>query len=315
MRFGNRLVISVAMVLGFVIVSGPAAQAAYYNTYSDIASTPDVNGATGTQGFAAGATYLYSIKTRTSNNHDRSVIYRVKKSTGSKEVMTNGANGSKYNTWLGHANDMTIVDIDGKHHFFVVTLNSSGAQLVKLRYDGSTYTKVGSYSVRLDGAAKAVSGINRVSVSSSQITFLFKSGRQIYNGSLPLRNNSGTVDLTRAFDLKVAGALVNGSTVSDLESFGNQGLFYDESKKVLYYPLTKDNRSIVLVYRNVSPSTTGTVASASDLSFRITSSKYSSKFEIEGVGLSGGKLYFNTNRANSSGAYDGVHVFNGYVSS
>lgn len=61
---------------------------------------------------------------------------------------------------------------------------------------------------------------------------------------------------------------------------------------MLYYPLTKDNRSIVLVYRNVTPSSTGTITSATDLSFRITSDKYS-KFEIEGVGISGGKLYFN----------------------
>jgi hypothetical protein len=36
-------------------------------------------------------------------------------------------------------------------------------------------------------------------------------------------------------------------------------------------------------------------------------------FEIEGVGVSDGKLYFSTNRSNPSGAHDGVHVFNGYV--
>lgn len=312
MRIGSRLVALVAIALGLVVATGPAANAAYYNEYSDVASTPDTSGATGAQGFAAGSTYLYSIKTRTSNNDDISVIYRVNKSTGAREVMKNGTSNASYNTWLSHANDMTIVDIDGQHHFFVVTMNSSGAQLVKLRYDGATYYKVGSYSVHLGGSVKAVSGIDRASISSSAITFLFKSGRQIYRGSLSLRANSGTVDLTEAFDLKVAGALVNGSTVSDLESFSNQGFFYDESNKVLYYPLTKDNRSIVLVYRNVTPSSTGTITSATDLSFRITSAKYS-KFEIEGVGISGGKLYFNTNRANSSGAYDGVHVFNGYV--
>jgi hypothetical protein len=312
MRVSTRLAIVVALVSGLVGLTTPTATAAYYNTYSDVASTPDASGATAAQGFAAGSTYLYSIKTRSSNNDDRSVIYRVNKSTGARVVMKNASNGSSYNTWLGHANDMTIVDIDGKHHFFVVTMRSSGAQLVKLRYDGTTYRKVGSYAVRLSGATKAVSGISRVSVTSSRIEFFFKSGRTVYRGGIPLRANSGTVNLSTAFSLKVTGALVNGKTVSDLGTFSNQGFFYDAAKKVIYYPLTKANRSIVLVYRNVWASTTGSLTSAKDLSFRITSSAYR-KFEIEGVGTSGGRLYFNTNRATSSAAKDGVHVFKGYV--
>lgn len=312
MRSGRRLTILVAVVTSFLMLSGQAAQAAYYNTYTDIASTPDTSCCTGVQGFAAGATYLYSIKNRT-NYDDVSVIYRVHKSTGARVVMKNGTNNTSTNPWLGHGNDMTIVDIDGQHHMFVVTMKASGAQLVRLRYDGTTYYHAGSYQVRLDGAVAAPSGINRVSVTSTAITFMFKSGRTIYNGSLPLRAASGTVNLTRAFNLQVDGALVNGAPVPDLGSFVNQGFFYDQSKKVLYYPLTKENRSIVLVYRNVSPTTTGTAPAATDLSFRITSSAYPTKFEIEGVGISDGKLYFSTNRANSNGAYDGVHVFNGYV--
>ncbi|MDI1462864.1 hypothetical protein QEZ54_17960 [Catellatospora sp. KI3] len=311
MRVGGRLAMAAAMILGLLAVP-QAAQAAYYNTYSDIASTPDTGCCTGAQGFAAGSTYLYSIKNHT-NYDDVSVIYRVHKTTGERVLMTNGTSGGTTNTWLGHANDMTIVDIDGQHHMFVVTMNSSGAQLVRLRYDGTTYYHAGSYQLRLNGAVAAPSGVNRVSVSSTTITFMFKSGRTVYNGSLPLRASSGTIDLTRAFDLQVAGALVNGATVPDLDTFANQGFFYDAAKKVLYNPLTKDNRSIVLVYRNVSPTTTGTAPAATDLSFRITSSAYSTKFEIEGVGISDGKLYFNTNRANADGAFDGVHVFNGYI--
>jgi hypothetical protein len=300
------------MILGLLALPLNAAQAAYYNTYTDIASTPDTSCCTGVQGFAAGATYLYSIKNHT-NYDDLSVIYRVHKTTGERVLMTNGTNGTSTNPWLGHANDMTIVDIDGQHHMFIVTMNASGAQLVNLRYDGTTYYNAGSYQLRLNGSVAAPSGINRVSVTSTTITFMFKSGRTVYNGSLPLRAAAGTINLTKAFDLQVDGALVNGATVPDLATFANQGFFYDAGKKVLYYPLTKDNRSIVLVYRNVSPTTTGTAPAASDLSFRITSSAYSTNFEIEGVGISDGKLYFSTNRANSSGGHDGVHVFNGYV--
>ncbi|GHJ48970.1 hypothetical protein Cs7R123_63120 [Catellatospora sp. TT07R-123] len=312
MRFGRRLALLVTAVLGLLVGPGQAAQAAYYNTYSDIASLPNTSCCTGVQGFAAGSTYLYSVKNHT-NVDDVSAIYRVHKTTGERVLMTNGTNGGTTNTWLGHANDMTIVDIDGEHHLFVVTMNATGAQLVKLRYDGTTYYHAGSYQVRLNGAVASPSGISRVAVTSTAITFMFKSGRTVYNGSLPLRASSGTIDLTKAFDLQVDGALVNGAEVPDLGTFLNQGFFYDAGNKVLYYPLTKDNRSIVLVYRNVSTTTTGTAPAATDLSFRITSSAYSVKFEIEGVGISDGKLYFNTNRESTSGSNDGVHVFNGYV--
>jgi hypothetical protein len=311
MRVGRRLVIMAPVIAGVVALTESPALADYYNTYSDIADTPDTNGCTGVQGFAAGSTYLYSIKNRTATD-DLAVIYRVNKTTGDRVLMTNGTSGGVTNPWLGHGNDMTIVDIDGAHHLFVVTMNEDGVQLVRLLYEGSTYYFAGSYAVRLNGAMLAPSGISRVSVSSTTITFMFKSGRTVYNGSLPLRADSGTIDLTKAFTLQVEGALVNGATVPDLDTFSNQGFYYDAGNKVLYSPLTKGNRSIVLVYRDVSPATTGTAPAASDLSFRVTSSVYDF-FEIEGVGISDGKLYFSTNRSNDSGANDGVHVFKDYV--
>ncbi|GIE44296.1 hypothetical protein Alo02nite_71940 [Actinoplanes lobatus] len=309
-----------AVVGGLVmamIASGPvtAAQAAYYNTYTDIAGTPDLDCCGQVQGFAAGATYLYSIKNDNDTNAI-SAIYRVNKATGDRVVMWNGTDDRSTNTWLGHGNDMTIVDIDGVHHMFIVTMDTDAAdmQLVKLRYDGTTYEYAGAYQLHLDGDVLPASGINRVSVTSTSITFMFKSGRTVYNGSLPLRADSGSIEVTKAFDLQVDDALVNGATVPDLGTFKAQGFFYDQTNHVLYNPLTKDKRSIVLVYRNVSPATTGTAPAATDLSFRITSSMYSQLFEIEGVGISDGKLYFNTNRRDADGAgHDGVHVFNDYV--
>lgn len=297
-------------VAGVLLGTSSPAQAAYYNEYTTIAETPDSNGATAAQAFAAGSTYLYSVKT--TGDDARSVIYRVDKTTGARVLMTNGTDRTSSNPWLGHAYDMTISDIHGRHHLFVVTMKSGSAQLVKLRYDGTTYVKAGSYAVRLDGVTKAVSGVSRAWLSGDTLTFFFKSGSAVYTGSLPLRADSGTIALTKVFDLKVAGALVNGATVPDLTTFTNQGFFYDASKHLLYYPLTKANRSVVLVYRNVTSASRGTLTSASDLSFRITSSAYTA-FEIESLGTSGGKLYFNTNRGNASGAHDGVHVFKGYT--
>lgn len=310
---GSRLATIAAIALTTVVVTAPAAQAAYYNTYSDIADAPDYGaGITGAQGFAAGATYLYSIKTRTSQDHDISVIYRANKNGESGTVvMKNGDTGTNYSTWLGHANDMTIVGFGGVNYFYVVTMESSGPQLVKLRYDGTTYRKVGQYAVKLNGAVTAVSGISRVAVTSTTVSFLFKSGSRVYRGSVPLTATTGTVNLTTAFDLKTSGALVNGAPVSDIGDFKNQGFFYDAARDVVYTPLTKDNRSIVLVYRDVTTSPESPRTSDPDLSFRITSAKYD-KFEIEGVGVNSvdRKLYFNTNR---NGNKDGFHAFKGYV--
>ena len=228
--------------------------------------------------------------------------------------MTNGANGSKSIAGLGHANDMTIVGIGGVNHFFVVTMSSGAYQLKKLQYSGNTYKEVGKFAVKENGVTKAVSGISRVTVTSTALTFFFKSGASVYKGTIPATSNSGTVAITKAFTLGTSGALVDGKPIN-LSGFLNQGFYYHESKKVLYYPMTKGNVSIVLVYRNVSATSTGTIAPTKDLSFRITSKKYS-RFEIESVGISStdGKLYFSTNRSNSSsGNLDGVHVFERYV--
>lgn len=303
-----------AAVSGAAIAAAPRAMAAYYNEYDAIAGTPSAYDCTGAQGFAAGSTYLYSIKNRSSDD-GRQLIYRVNRSTGARVIMTNGDNGLKYTSALGHANDMAIADIDGRHHLFVVTMKGTGAQLVRLRYDGTTYYRTGSYTIKRDGVVAAMSGISKVATTADSLVFFFKSGSTVYKGTLPLRATSGTINLTKMFVLQRSGALVNGSTVPDIGDFVVQGFHYDPAGRTVYFPMTNKNRSIVLVYRGVTASTTGTLTSDRNLSFRITSGVYPYKFEIEGVGLSGGRLYFNTNRAKSSsdGNHDGVHVFKGYA--
>lgn len=313
MDISRRSALVLAAGVGLVALPATSAQAAYYNEYDTIAGIPTAHECTAAQGFAAGSTYLYSVKI--GRDDTRSLIYRTNRNTGSTVIMTNGTDSSPYNPWLGHANDMALVTIDGDYHLFVVTMTTEGAQLVKLHYSGSTYYKVGEFNVHLDGEAKAVSGISRVSQDASAVNFFFKSGRNVYRGSIGLTDSSGTIDLTKAFDLKVAGALVDGEVVPDLEDFTNQGFLYHPATKDLFYPMTKKNRSIVLVYRNVTAESSGTLTSAEDLSFRITSSAYPSLFEIESLGIADGTLYFNTNRAKSSsdGNYDGVHAFKGFT--
>lgn len=309
MRIGRRLAGLTALGLGLVLATAPAAQAAYYTGYTTVGSTKDVGSHTAAQGFAAGTTYTYAVKTNSAQTS--SVIYRVTKSSKKAVVMKNGDTGGTTNAWLGHGNDMTIVDIDGKHHLYVVTMKESGAQLVKLRYDGTTYRKVGGYYLRLSGKVATMSGISRLSVSSTGVSFLFKKGRTVYRGTAPLTATSGTINLTKAFTLNLEDAKVGGKTISGLSKWSSQGFFYDTAKKVAYFPLWNGStRSVVLTYKGVEPTSTGDIKAYDALSFSIEQKDKFSKLEIESVAVNGNRLYFNTNR---SGNADGVHYFTSYT--
>lgn len=305
-----RTALFVLAVAGGVVAAPTAASAAYYNTYSTVATLGNANSCYSTQGFGVGSTYAYSVKVNSDNT--KAVIYRTNMSDGTTTLMNNGDNGSTYTSHLGHANDVALHSNDGNYYMFVVTMEAGSTSLVKLKYVGTTYYKVGSYTIAYGGADKAMSGVKITGKDASNIYFLFKSGRTFYRGSLPLTATSGTINATYAFYVNIEDALVNGSTVSNITSYVTQGIGYHNN--TLYYPLTYENVSIVLVYRNISTAS-GTIYADNDLSFRITSSAYSDLFEIEGLGIANGdKLWFNTNRrANPDDTTsDGVHYFNGY---
>jgi hypothetical protein len=292
--------------------SSVSASTGYFNTYTTVATLGNANGLTVSEGFAAGTSYTYSVKINGAEN--KADIYRTRMSDGSVALMTNGDNkGSSYVTYLGHANDVVLTSNAGNYYMFIVTLKAGSASLVKLRYVGTTYYKVGSYTIKYKGANAAMSGVKIISKTASTINFLFKTARTFYRGSLGLTATSGTINLTSAFALDVADAPVDGKTVPGLTSYTNQGFGYYNN--VIYFPLTKNNVSIVLVYRNVSGAS-GTIKAATNLSFRVTSQVYSNLFEIESVGIGAGNhLWFGTNRRKSANdtSHDAVLYFNGYT--
>ncbi|WP_244364401.1 hypothetical protein [Paenibacillus cellulositrophicus] len=312
-RSSKRLTLFIAILLCASMLMPVAASAAYYNTYSTVATLGNANDCYAAQGFAVGSTYVYSVKVNSDNN--KAVIYRTKMSDGTTTLMTNGDNGSTYATYLGHANDVVLSSNDGNYYMFVVTMNAGSMSLVKLKYVGTTYYKVGNYTIKYDGADKAMSGVKITSKDASNINFLFKSGRTLYRGSLPLTATSGTIHVTNSFSLNIEDAKVNGSTISNITSYAFQGFGYYNN--TIYVPMTYKNVSIVLVYRNISTAS-GTIQADPNLSFRVTSSAFPDLFEIEGVGVANGdKLWFSTNRRTAPGdtAHDGVHYFNDFSAS
>ncbi|WNQ10874.1 hypothetical protein MJA45_25175 [Paenibacillus aurantius] len=309
-KFRKRFILWTALVLSVAMLLPLTASAAYYNTYTDVATLGNANDCYVAQGFAVGSTYAYSVKIN--GDDTKAVIYRTNMSDGTTTLMTNGDSGTTYTASLGHANDMVLSTIDGEYYMFIVTMKAGSMSLVKLKYVGTTYYQVGNYSIQYSGADKAMSGVAITGKDTSSIYFLFKSGLTLYRGTLPLTANSGTINAAYGFALNTADALVNGSTVSNIGSYTSQGLGYYNN--TIYVPLTYNNVSIVLVYLNISTAS-GTIYSDDNLSFRITSSTYSNLFEIESVGIANGdKLWFNTNRKTdaSDTAHDGVHYFNGY---
>lgn len=308
----------IALALVAISLLMVSAAAAYYNTYSTVATIPNGNGCNRAQGFAVGSSYVYTAKCN--DDESKQVIYRTKISDGTTTLMTNGDTSNTYITSLGHANDMDTCTIDGKYHLFVATMKTGSESLVKLQYSGTTYTQLGGFTLKCNGEDVAISGAKKYAKDANYIYFLFfvydgtEDGVGVYRGQIPLTANSGTINITHAFDLDVANALVNGVTVSGLEDFTRQGIGYIASTDQLLVPLTKTNVSIILVYDNASTAT-GTVSANSDLSFRITSSTYPTLFEIESCDETNGKLYFNCNRKKNSSdiANDAVCYFKDFT--
>lgn len=310
--FGARILADIFVLI--FLATPIVAYAAYYNTYATVATIPNGNGCNRAQGFAVGSSYVYTAKCN--DDESKQVIYRTKISDGTTTLMTNGDNSTTYTTYLGHANDMDTCTINGNYHLFVATMKTGNESLVKLRYSGNTYTKAGNYTIKCGTEEISISGVKKYAKDANYIYFLFfkcsgESGDvSVYKGKIGLASNSGTINVTHAFDIDVTNALVNGSTVSGLNSFLRQGIGYIASTDQLLVPLTKNNVSIILVYDHASAAT-GTVSANPNLSFRITSSSYPTLFEIEGCDETNGKLYFACNRKENSSdiAHDAVCYF------
>lgn len=313
----NHLKILFLSLLAAFFLAGVAC-AAYYNTYTVVATIPNGNGCNKMEGFTAGSTYVYCAKIN--NDESKQVIYRTKQSDGTTTLMTNGDTSQTYITSLGHANDMVTTAIDGTNHLFVVTMKYGEESLVNLSYTGNTYYQEGSYTLKYNGTEVRASGIEILDKDSENIYFLIyewpgdNTGTSFYKATIGLNQTSGDVELTHMFDINYTDALVNGSVVSNIGEFLHQGVGYKKGTDKLYVPFTKDNVSVVLVYNNISVAS-GTIHADTDLSFRITSNAFPQLFEVESCDNANGRLWFNCNRKEDSSdtAHDAVCYFKEYA--
>ncbi len=291
-----------------------AATTGYFKSYNHIATIKNRSTCSTMQGMAVGSTYLYTVKIN-NKTENKAFISKTNRKTGETVALVDTKTNSIYLNYLGHANDMEVVSIDGKSNLYVATMRTGSSSFVRLKVNGSSINKMGSYTLMLDGKEVSASGVALMSKTDTKLTFLFKRGVNFYTGTVKKSATSGTIQLKKAFSIDMTNVVINGKS-HDLSNYIFQGFEYH--KGTIFVPVTgpegKKNVSIIAVYQVENAS--GTVTSDPNLSIRITSKKYADLFEIESCGISSdGKLYFNTNRRIEAGDsnYDGIHVLEGYT--
>ena len=310
-------VICLLMIAALVCLPQPAkAAGSVYGDYTTVARIYDQGDCFSMQGFGIYGNYLYCIKANTDTNAS-ACIAKVHKDTGATSYLTTSS-GTKYLTYLGHANDLDLVNVAGVATMFVTTTNTGSNAIVRLAVDGTTISKVGNYNVTIGGAEGGFGGISVIHVDSEYVTLMLKAGRNFYVGKVGVNQTSGTIQATKVFSIDVSD-IDFGGTHKDLSAWVGQGFGYHDNK--IYVPITGNHAtatiatSAVVVY-NVDGAS-GTIKNDPAYSFWINSSEYPGLFEIESVDICpyDGKLYFNTNSRLSSSQtnYDGVHSVDTFV--
>lgn len=312
--------ISMFVLLGLLLPLLPVIQpeveasAAYYTGYSTLANIYDQGDCPSMQGFAVHGDYLYSAKINATTEAS-AVIARTHRTSGTTSFLTNGSSGSTYFTNLGHANDLEVCTVVGLTTMFVTTTQTGSNSILRFVLNGTKAIKVANYNTTYNGSEIAFGGIQVMHSDENNITLLIKCDKGFYTGTVGVNQTSGTVQLTKLFDIDITDVTINGVS-KDLSSFLQQGFDYHDHK--IYVPMTGNtaaNVSTIVVYDIQGAS--GTIKNDPNLSIWLESSTYAALFEIESCGISDrdGKLYFNTNRrvSSSNTNHDGVHYLSNFV--
>jgi hypothetical protein len=261
-------------------------------------SIPRIAGCYSAQATGIGRKYVYTLK----RNGDDSMatIHRTNQATGVTTLMHNGRIRAAYATSLGHGNDMALLRINREMLMYIVTNGgiSRDGRLVKLKYtDDGRYFAKARYVVKLGAAIQPVTGVKALWATSTTVKLLLAAENRFFRGYVAADATGGTViHVNRAFTVDLSHIRINGVVGNYSRGWSTQGFGYDKDTDSVYFPMTKANKSIVAIYRTASLAT-GTVVNDPRLSYKITSSLWPYKFEIESVGKgANGKLWFSANR-------------------
>lgn len=277
----------------------------FYSDYTVLTTLPiEVLDCHATQGFATDDTNAFTVKIK--GDESMAVIFRTRLDNGYTKLLRNGDDDSRYSSYLGHANDMALAS-DGI--MFITSVKAGNHSIVKLRYTDDEYFKEANYSLIIDGKERASSSVSIYKETDEAYELIFKNGHTFYKGTLAKDARDGFIYLDEIFTINVNDALIDGKTLDNIGDYVNQGAEYHND--TIYFPISYYNSSIVLVYRNISTAS-GELQADDKLSFMITSTEFSSDFEIESISVHDGKLYFAANRVAPGNRSDCIAYFNGY---
>ena len=310
------LLLCAVLVVGFLLVKLPKAQAAHYTGYGTVAVVYNQGDCYSMQGCDSDDNYIYCTKVNT-ETETSAVIARVHKDTGATTFLTNSATGTYYFNQLAHANDLDVVDINGVKTIFVATGGAGEGpySLVRLALNGTTATEVAHYDMKYNGSSHRIAGAQVMSVEGDNINMIFLWGQYVYMGTIGVNQKSSSANMNHVLTLDFSDVTINGSK-KDLSDFVNQGFDYYDGK--IYVPLTGEpdyEISSVTCWDVIGAS--GTIKNNPNFSVWTVDSTFVDLSEIESVTIcqSDGKMYFSTNRrkTSSDANWDGIHYVSGFT--
>lgn len=311
-------ILIITVLLYGIVTNNISAQFGYYNTYTEFKSMVTNDSFTASEGMCLDRDNDVIYEAKLDGKTSKARLYSINMNTKDVKILTNSDDNSESYD-LGHANDLAVTHENNKTYIYVATMNEGKTypnKIVKLEVNGDKFHPVNSYTVNdTNNKPMSISGIT-YSVETGK--FIIKSGGKFFIGNFKGEN----FESEASFTLSLSDVKINGIK-TDVSNYIGQGISYYEGN--LYVPLSKrkndnsndvSNVSIIAVFPLIINKDGETklaynkLKASDNISFRITSSKYST-FEIEAVDFDKGTLYFNTNCSDGAQA-DMIATFNRY---
>lgn len=313
LRFLALLLCAVSLAAAAALPSSAATLKQYGDDdFTLIAKIPEHSGCYSSQGMAVGEKYIYSAQINGDN--DAATITRVDMETGETDTMWSADNRTAYFDFLGHANDMDVVTVDGVEYLTVLTY---GGGVVILKVQDTDLQIHGEYVTKRGSNAVSPGSLSVKSVEGSVITFWCRQGTDLLEGKLDLDADTDAIKLVAKYSLNTTAPIIAGKTYNFSGWLGQGiGVVGDMVLVIVTgnHVVETINHSVILGY-DLSKATNYRLTKP-DLVLYMVSDTYYGLFEVEDCDVGpDGKLYFNINgrRQMNGSSYDGVLRFDAYT--
>ena len=281
----------------------------FFDAYDTVAVLDDYRECINMQGMTMEGGFVYAFKI--SRDSSLQSLYRIETATGEVTRMRDLDSGSDIVDYLHHANDACAFRLDGRLHLLVATIDEGSRAMVEIEIDGDGFRRVASYGLRDEnGRDIVISAIEVYRREGDVLRLLLNEKNDCWWATLDPGDRPQTVPVRYAFTLDTGRVPYHGDLLPlPTEIFYHQGIALRGDR--LYAPRTHRSESVFAVF-DISGDEDPKKPLVGE-TFIVSDVKYT-KLEAEGLAFDEeGRLFFNTNRRNSTNEthYDGIHVVNG----